>query len=76
MRESPEVEKEWLDKWPPLLATIQGPPRLDKSGLTRVDFSPEEGKKFFNTYYEVGWELFAEVADPQYVPRLRELTGK
>jgi TRAP-type C4-dicarboxylate transport system substrate-binding protein len=65
-----ETEKEWVSKWGPILDEL--PAKLEKTGITRVVFSPEDKKKLVESYYDTAWE--AAKKWPNYDPKMRALT--
>lgn len=57
-----EMDKEWA--------------RLDKAGVKRIQFSPDEKDKFLAIAYDSAWEQLAEkLNDPDQMARLKKITG-
>jgi len=57
-----EIAKEWE--------------RLDKAGVKRIEFSPEDKAKFLEVAYAEAWaQLEEKVKDPEEVKTLKRLTG-
>jgi TRAP-type transport system periplasmic protein len=48
--------------------------KLDKIGIHRVHFPPEDAKKYIDIIYKVDWEILIEKV-PNLVPQLKKVTG-
>jgi len=80
---SPQVQKLMLDaavdvetKWIPLWAESKAKaiPQTEEFGVKRIQFSPEDGKRFKDSFYEGAWELIVKDS-PEYGSRLKALAG-